>query len=359
MSEKIPVAVLGATGVVGQRIVRRLADHPRFELIAAAASDRSAGKHYGDALHWMEQELPEKILGLRVARCISDEACAPIVLSALDAESAKVIEPAFAKAGCLVVTNASPFRMEEDVPLIIPEVNPDHLSLLDLQRERRGWEGGIIANPNCATAVIALALAPLHRRIPIRRVAVTTLQAASGAGHPGVSSLDLLGNVIPHIAGEEEKLRTEPRKILGALVDHRIISAGFGVSPQVTRVPVAHGHMASLAVEFQRPLSAEEAIDCYEGWSPALTVAAGFTRPQPRLDVNRGDGMTVTVGQIRADGVFGLRLVALGHNLERGAAGAAVTNAELVAERILQRRPAVSAGARSGRSRGVALRATL
>ena len=333
MTTRIPVAVLGATGVVGQRIVRRLIDHPRFELVAVAASERSAGKRYGDALHWVEQELPADILDLRVVRCTPDEAFAPIVLSALDADSARTIEPAFAKAGCLVVTNASAFRMEEDVPLIIPEVNPEHLALLDLQRERRGWEGAIVANPNCATAVIALALAPLHRRVAIRRVAVTTLQAASGAGHPGVSSLDLLGNVIPYIAGEEEKLRTEPRKILGALVGHRIIAAGFGVSPQVTRVPVAHGHMASLAVEFQRPLSAEEAIDCYRGWEGSVSVVTGPARPQPRLDVDRNGGMTVSVGQIREDGVFGLRLVALGHNLERGAAGAAVANAELVAER--------------------------
>ncbi|HWA41263.1 MAG TPA: aspartate-semialdehyde dehydrogenase, partial [Gemmatimonadales bacterium] len=248
MTRRIPVSVLGATGVVGQRIVRRLLGHPRFELVTVAASERSAGKRYGDALHWVEQELPEEVLDLTVRRCAPEEAFAPIVLSALDAESARTIEPAFAKAGSLVVTNASAFRMEDDVPLLIPEINPDHLSLLDLQQERRGWEGGIIANPNCATAVIALALAPLHRRVPIRRVAVTTLQAASGAGHPGVPSLDLLGNIVPHIAGEEEKIRSEPRKILGALVGHRVIAAGFGLSPQVTRVPVAHGHMASLAV---------------------------------------------------------------------------------------------------------------
>jgi aspartate-semialdehyde dehydrogenase len=334
---RIPVSVLGATGVVGQRIVRRLVDHPLFELVAVAASERSAGTRYGDALHWSEQDLPEEVADLIVTRCTPEVAGAPIVLSALDAVTARAVEPTFSKAGSLVVTNASAFRMEEDVPLIIPEINPDHLSLLALQRERRGWEGGIIANPNCATAVIALALAPLHRRVPIKRVAVTTLQAASGAGHPGVASLDLLGNVIPHIAGEEEKIRTEPRKILGSLAGHRVIPARFGISPQVTRVPVAHGHMASIVVEFERPLSAIEARECYEGWSPALSVAAGLARPQPRLDVDRGKGMTVTVGQLREDGVFGLRLVALGHNLERGAAGAAVANAELLANRLTAR----------------------
>ncbi|HVX89731.1 MAG TPA: aspartate-semialdehyde dehydrogenase, partial [Gemmatimonadales bacterium] len=334
MSERIPVAVLGATGVVGQRIVRRLIHHPRFELVAIAASERSAGKRYGDALHWVEQEFPPEVLDLVVARCTPDDASAPIVLSALDAESARRVEPEFAKAGSLVVTNASTFRMEEDVPLIIPEINPDHLALLSLQQERRGWEGGVIANPNCATAVIALALAPLHRRVPIRRVAVTTLQAASGAGHPGVASLDLLGNVIPHIAGEEEKLRTEPRKLLGTLVGHRVVAARFGVSAQVTRVPVPHGHMASLAVEFDEALEAREARECFRGWEGIVDVLDGADRPQPRRDVDRGGGMTVAVGQIRDDGVFGLRLVALGHNLERGAAGAAVANAELVAERL-------------------------
>ena len=331
MTARIPVSVLGATGVVGQRIVRRLLGHPRFELVAVAASERSAGKRYGDALHWVEQEFPEGLLDLTVAECTPEAAGAPIILSALDADSARRIEPAFAKAGCLVVTNASAFRMEDDVPLVIPEINPDHLSLLALQRERRGWEGGIVANPNCATAVIALALAPLHRRVPIRRVAVTTLQAASGAGHPGIPSLDLLGNVVPYIAGEEEKIRTEPRKILGTLVGHRVIAAGFGLSPQVTRVPVAHGHMASLAVEFEQALKAREARECYRGWEGIVDLVEGVARPQPRLDVERGGGMTVTVGQIREDGVFGLRLVALGHNLERGAAGAAVANAELLA----------------------------
>lgn len=326
---RIPVTVLGATGVVGQRILRRLVDHPGFELVAVAASERSAGKRLGEAIHWEETPLPDALRDLVVRRCTPEESFAPIVLSALDAESARDVEPRFARAGAFVVTNASAFRLAEDVPLIVPEINPDHLALLALQQERRGWEGGIIANPNCATAIIALALAPLHRRCPIRRVAITTLQAASGAGHPGVASLDLLGNVIPHIAGEEEKLRREPQKLLGALGIGGITPARFGVSAQVTRVPVAHGHMASIMVEFERPLGAEEARECYRSWSGTVDLVDGAARPQPRLDVERGGGMTVTVGQLREDGVFGLRMVALGHNLERGAAGAAVANAEL------------------------------
>lgn len=329
------MTVLGATGVVGQRIIRRLVGHPLFELVAVAASERSAGKRLAEAVHWSEEELPGSVASLVVRRCTPEEAFAPIVLSALDAETAREVEPAFARAGALVVTNASAHRLDEDVPLIIPEINPDHLALLELQQERRGWGGGIIANPNCATAVIALALAPLHRRVPIRRVAVTTLQAASGAGYPGVPSLDLLGNVIPHIAGEEEKLREEPRKILGTLDSSGLRSASFLVSPQVTRVPVPHGHMASIVVEFEGALEAREARECYRGWEGIVDFTDRSDRPQPRLDVERAGGMTVTVGQLREDGVFGLRLVALGHNLERGAAGAAVANAELV-ERAVQ-----------------------
>jgi aspartate-semialdehyde dehydrogenase len=329
MTDRIPVTVLGATGVVGQRIVRRIVAHPRFKLAGVAASVRSVGKRYSDAVHWIEEDLPEEVRDLIVLPCTPDAAWAPIVLSALDSDTARVVEPAFARAGCLVITNASAHRLDPDIPLIIPEINPDHLALLDQQREIRGWEGGIIANPNCATAVVALAIAPLVR-FGIRRIAVTTLQAASGAGHPGVASLDLLGNVIPWIAGEEEKLREEPRKIFGALGPEGITPARFQISPQVTRVPVPHGHMACIAVEFDEARKAREAREAYEGWSPSVSVAAGLARPQPRLDVERGGGMTVTVGQLREDGVFGLRLVALGHNLERGAAGAAVANAELV-----------------------------
>jgi aspartate-semialdehyde dehydrogenase len=330
VSDRIPVTVLGATGVVGQRIVRRLLTHPRFQLAGVAASSRSVGKRYADAVHWIEEELPAEVRELVVLPCTPEAAWAPIVLSALDADSAREVEPAFARAGCLVITNASAHRLESDVPLIIPEINPGHLALLERQREIRGWEGGIIANPNCATAVVALAIAPLVQ-FGIKRIAVTTLQAASGAGHPGVSSLDLLGNVIPWIAGEEEKLREEPRKIFGTLGLDGITPASFGISPQVTRVPVPHGHMACLAIEFEHPLEARKAREAYKGWEGAVSVAAGLARPQPRLDAESGGGMTVTVGQLREDGVFGLRLVALGHNLERGAAGAAVANAELAA----------------------------
>jgi aspartate-semialdehyde dehydrogenase len=343
VTDRIQVTVLGATGVVGQRIVRRLARHPRFEIVALAASERSVGRRYADAVHWQEEELPEEVRDLVVIPSTPEAAGAPIVLSALDTETARRVEPEFARAGCLVVTNASPFRLAPDVPLIIPEVNPDHLDLLDRQRAERGWSGGIIANPNCATAVVVLALAPLHRAFGARRVAVTTLQAASGAGFPGVASLDLLGNVIPHIAGEEEKLAAEPRKLLGTLEEGVIAPASFLVSPQVTRVPVPHGHMATLAIEFDRPVRLVEAIRAYEGWSPAVELLDGAARPQPRRDVELGGGMTVSVGQLREDGVFGIRLVALGHNLERGAAGAAVANAELVAARLAAR-PTVSVG---------------
>lgn len=320
---RIPVTVLGATGVVGQRIVRRLDGHPHFELVGVAASERSQGKRYADAVPWEEESLPRAAAELTVGACTPDAMAAPIVFSALDAATAARVEPEFAAAGCLVITNASTHRLDDDVPLIIPEINADHLALIATQRARRGWSGAIIANPNCATTIVALALAPL---VPfgIRRVAVTTLQAASGAGHPGVASLDLLGNVIPWIAGEEEKLREEPRKIFGTLDVEGITPSTIRISPQVTRVPVLHGHLASIAVEFEGQVEQRRAEAAYRVWGEAVVLVGGADRPQPRRDVDRGGGMAVTVGQLRSDGVFGLRLVALGHNLERGAAGATV-----------------------------------
>jgi len=263
----------------------------------------------------------------------------PLVFSALDAAVAAGIEPRFAERGSLVVSNASAFRMESDVPLLIPEVNADALDLLHQQRRSRGWTGGIVCNPNCVVAVAALAVHPLHRAAGIRRMEVTTLQAVSGAGHPGVAALDILANVIPWIDGEEEKIRRETGRVLGA---------AFDIGVQVNRVPVLHGHMACLALECARPVSEEEARAVYAGYqvppevaalpsSPAeaLVVLSGQDRPQPARDAELGDGMTVSVGRIRADPALGIRLVACGHNLVRGAAGAALINAELAVSRGL------------------------
>lgn len=338
MTTRIPVAVLGATGLVGQELVRLLEEHPWFELVAVGASERSAGRPYGDALRHRSCDLRPVTCDRTISPCTPGAIDAPIVFSALDGAVAGPIEEAFARAGAFVVSNSRNHRLDDDVPLIIPEVNADHLELIERQRTVRGWSGAIVTNPNCATAVICLALAPLHQAFGLREVWVTTLQAVSGAGYPGVPSLDILGNVVPWIDGEEEKIVRESRKILGG----RAHPGEFGVSAQVTRVPVEHGHTACIAARFARRVTTVEATSALREWRSAvadlglpsapttpLRVRAEQDRPQPRRDVDRGDGMTVSVGRVREDGNGGIRLVALGHNLVRGAAGAALLNAEL------------------------------
>lgn len=342
MTSRIPVAVLGATGLVGQELVRLVERHPWFELVAVGASDRSVGRRYADALRHRSGDLLPETCDLTVAPCAPEAIEAPIVLSGLDSAAAGEIEPLFAQAGALVVSNARNQRLAADVPLLIPEVNADHLELLARQRRERGWPGGIVTNPNCATAVIALALAPLHQTFGLKEFWVTTLQAVSGAGHPGVSSLDILGNVIPWIEGEEEKIVRESRKILGDLTDDGVRDAAIGVSAQVTRVPVEHGHTACIAARFVRPIGAAEAATVLREWRPAtdglglpsapgtpIALVEGVRGPEPRRHAALGSGMAVSVGRIREDGNGALRFVALGHNLIRGAAGAAVLNAEL------------------------------
>ncbi len=346
-THRVPVAVLGATGAVGQTFVRLLEGHPWFRLAEVAASERSAGRRYGEAAHWLEGELPRSVADLDVLPCTPEAVSAPIVFSALDSSVAGEIEPAFARAGRTVLTNARNHRMDVDVPLVIPEVNPSHLELLAVQRERRGWTGCIVANGNCSSIVVTLALAPLYEAFGIRTLFVTTLQALSGAGYPGVSSLDAVGNVIPYIGGgEEEKLETEPLKMLGDLSSggREVVPATFAVSAQVTRVPVEHGHTACMAVELERSASVVEVREVLEGWrgreevrglpsapARAVVVREEEDRPQPRRDAGAGGGMTVTVGRIRRDPVLDVRLVASGHNTIRGAAGAALLNAELIA----------------------------
>jgi aspartate-semialdehyde dehydrogenase len=339
---RIPVAILGATGTVGQKFVRLLADHPWFEITQVAASAERIGKRYGDEVRWRETTpLPPAVADLRLTAASPDRDV-KIAFSALDAAIALEVEPAFARAGTLVVSNASAFRMEADVPLLIPEVNAAHLGLLARQRMVRGWSGGIIANPNCSTAALVTALAPLHQAFGLRIAVAATLQAASGAGYPGVPSLDILGNVIPFIGGEEEKIERETRKILGLLDGDLIREAEVTVSAMVHRVPVVDGHMVSASLAFDRAPTPDAAIAALEGFrgeervaalpsSPArpIEVDRRPDRPQSRLDVDRGLGMTVTVGRVRPCPLHHLRLVALSHNLVRGAAGAAVQNAEL------------------------------
>lgn len=337
MAERIPVCVLGATGTVGQKFVRLLADHPWFRIAAVAASEQSAGKRYDEVTRWREPTpIPPDIAAMTVERC-HPELPGRIAFSALDADIAGSLEQAFARAGTFVVTNTRTHRMEPDVPLLVPEVNPHHLELLDRQQQNRDWTGGIVANPNCSTAGLVLALAPLHLAFGIERLFVATMQALSGAGYPGVASLDAVGNVIPFIAGEEEKIEKETRKIL---------EGTFAVTAHTNRVPVVDGHLEVVSVGFGRRVNPAEAIAAIERFRAADEVAAlpstpvrpleydpRADRPQSRLDLNRGDGMTVTVGRIRPCNLLDLRLVLLSHNTIRGAAGAAIQNAELLVAR--------------------------
>lgn len=345
-ARRIPVAVLGATGTVGQKFVRLLATHPWFELTAVAASANSAGRRYRDAVKWREPApLPDAVADLVV------QPCAPplpgtIVFSALEADIAMEVEQAFAHAGALVVTNTKSHRMEPDVPLMIPEINADHLGMLEAQRRRRGWTGGILANPNCSTAGLVLALAPLHQAFGLTKCFVSTMQAISGAGYPGVASLDILGNVIPYIGGEEEKIERETRKILGTYADGEFRDLDVTVAAHTSRVPTLDGHLEVVSAGFARRPSPDEAIAALEAFrgddvvrelpsSPAqpIEVDRRPDRPQTRLDLERGAGMAVTVGRVRPCPLFDLRLALLSHNTIRGAAGAAVQIAELLAAR--------------------------
>jgi aspartate-semialdehyde dehydrogenase len=343
VAERIPVSILGATGTVGQKFVRLLVDHPWFDVAAIAASSASAGKRYEEVARWREPvPLPRGIADMVVREC-TPPLPGRIVFSALDAEVAGTVEQAFARAGAVVVTNARTHRMDPDVPLLIPEVNADHLALVDCQRESRGWKGAILANPNCSTAALALALAPLDRAFGIERLFVSTMQAVSGAGYPGVPSLDIVGNVIPHIGGEEEKIERETRKILGKLANGAVEAAAFAVSVHANRVAVVDGHMATVSIGFQRRVRPEEAAEAIRDFrappriaelpsspTPPVELDARVDRPQPRLDVDRGNGMAVTVGRLRPCPILDLRLVVLGHNTVRGAAGQGVQIAELL-----------------------------
>lgn len=339
----IKVAVLGATGAVGQTFVRLLHEHPWFVIAEVAASERSAGKRYHEVTRWIEGELPADVAALTVKRCDPAEVDAPIVFSALDSNVAGEVEAAFAAAGRLVLSNAKNYRMEDDVPLVIPEVNADHLALLDVQRARRGWSGGIVTNANCAATMAAVALAPLHEAFTARRVFVSTMQAVSGAGYPGVPSLDILGNVIPYIGEEEPKIEREMQKMLGRIGKDAVTAAPFVVSAHANRVAVENGHTVCLSVEFAKAPSIDEAARLFASWKGHQAVRGlpsapdvplqFFTsddRPQPRRDVMLGRGMTVSVGRLRPDPLFHLKFLAMGHNTIRGAAGGSILNAELL-----------------------------
>ncbi|CAN5341586.1 aspartate-semialdehyde dehydrogenase [soil metagenome] len=341
---RTPVAVLGATGAVGQTFIRLLADHPWFRLAELAASERSAGRTYADAAKWVGNSgMPADVAAMTVRACDPSEIESPLVFSALDASVAGEVEEAFARAGRMVLSNAKNFRMESDVPLVIPEINADHLALLDVQRSNRGFTGGIVTNANCASIMAVMPLAPLHAAFGIKRVFIATMQAVSGAGYPGVPSLDILGNVVPYIKDEEPKLESEIQKMLGRRVETRIEAAPIAISAHANRVAVENGHTVCMSIEFDRRANAVEALEVLRAWrgdprshglpsSPdrALVVSDLPDRPQPRRDVDAGNGMTVTVGRVRDDTLFDIKLVAMGHNTMRGAAGASVLNAELL-----------------------------
>jgi aspartate-semialdehyde dehydrogenase len=334
------VAILGATGAVGQVLVSRLASHPWFRPVALVASNASAGRPYADVVRWrLPGPIPEAVARLVTRDVLPTEV--PLVFSALSSQLAADLEPQLAAAGVTVVSNASAHRMLADVPLVIPEVNPEHLSLVDQQRRR--WSGAIVTNPNCVTAALALALAPLHRVFGLERLIITTMQAASGAGYPGVPSLDLLGNVIPCIEGEEEKIPQELNKLLGTPDTHGITPASIRVSVHANRVPTVDGHLLTISAGFRQPATPADVVDVLREWRPSevasqlpttpvapLALHERPDRPQPRLDMALGDGMTVSVGRVRECAVLDVRFVVLGHNLVRGAAGAAIQLGELV-----------------------------
>lgn len=352
-NHKIPVAVLGATGAVGQRFVQLLANHPWFEVAVVTGSERSIGRRYGDVARWILGEpIPAAVADLYV-RPTDEIADVPIAFGALPTENAREAEPRWAEAGVYVCSNASAFRMDPLVPLLIPEVNPEHLGLLEHQHTQRGWHGGLVTNPNCAAITLVMPLKPLHDAFGVRRVFVTTMQAVSGAGYPGVAALDIIDNIIPNIGdgGEEAKLEAEPRKLLGDLRDGAITEAPIGISAQVTRVPVIDAHTVAVSLELDRKAPPDEAAAVLQEWraAPAIRELPSAPpqpvvlrpepdRPQPRRDRDLYGGMGTSVGRLRACSLLDLRFVALSHNTIRGAAGGAILNAELlVSEGIVER----------------------
>src|SRR5580698_9763386 len=343
MPTKTPVGILGATGMVGQRFVQLLEHHPWFEVAWLAASDRSEGRSYGDAARWkMKTPLPPRVAEMQVSPAVP-EGAPKIIFAALDSSIAAEMEPRFAAAGCFVVTNSNALRMQADVPLVIPEVNPDHIQMIECQGWRKKSGGFVVTNPNCSAIGLVLALKPLQDRFGIETVMAVTMQAVSGAGYPGVASLDILGNVIPYISKEEEKMEEETRKLLGQLNGTKVSPAGFAMSAQCNRVAVEDGHTESVSVRLKTKARPEEMIAAWNEYRsepqelklpsapehPVVYLEAN-DRPQPRFDVDLGAGMTAAVGRLRPCGVLDWKFTVLSHNTIRGAAGAAVLNAELL-----------------------------
>src|SRR3954471_7874823 len=347
MEKKIPVGVLGATGMVGQRFIQLLENHPWFEVAWIAASERSADKHYGDAAKWrMKTPLPKRVADMKLAPAIAKN-MPKVIFAALDADIAREMEPKFAGAGCAVVSNSSAFRMHANVPLVIPEVNADHLHLIEEQPWRKESGGYMVTNPNCSAIGLVLALKPIEERFGIEQIFVTTMQAVSGAGYPGVPSMDILGNVIPYIKSEEEKMEAETLKLLGRFEGHAVKPLAARMSAHCNRVAVEDGHTESVSIKLGnklgRPVTREDILAAWAEFRPlagqhlpmAPEQPVEWTpqedRPQPRLDRNRGRGMGVTVGRLRPCGLLDWKFTLISHNTIRGAAGAAILNAELLA----------------------------
>lgn len=340
---KIPVAVLGATGAVGQRFIQLLADHPWFEIVALAASERSAGQRYVDAANWVIPGDPPAAIGEMIVSPLETNLPARLLFSALPSDVAREMEPQFARAGYAVCSNASTYRAVDDVPLLIPEVNADHVALIETQRAERAWPGLIVTSPNCTITGVALPLKPLDVAFGVRKVFMVSMQATSGAGYPGVASLDILGNVIPYIKGEEVKFPQELRKLLGRVEAGRLVNADLVLSATANRVPVLDGHTVSLSVGFERTPTVGEAIAALRDYrgsdvarslpsAPArpLIVRLEPDRPQPRRDIDAEGGMAVSVGRVRPCPLLDLRMTTVSHNTLRGAASGAILNAELL-----------------------------
>jgi aspartate-semialdehyde dehydrogenase len=344
MSSKIKAAVLGATGSVGQRFIQLLEDHPWFEVSELVASDRSSGQRYAEVCDWrVSDSIPESAREIKV-KGLGESLTSQIVFSSLPGGLASTVEAELAAQGKQVFTNASDNRMVPDVPLVIPEVNPEHLCLIDVQRRNRNWKSGfVVANPNCSTIHLVLALQPIWKAFGIEHTIVTTLQAVSGAGYPGVPSLDMIDNIVPYIGGEEEKVESETLKLLGTLSGDSIVPADVTVSAQCTRVPVRDGHTCSVSVKLRSSATVDDVADAFRSFSARpqelglpsaperpVVVREESDRPQPVLDRDAENGMASVVGRVRACSIFDVKFMVLGHNTIRGAAGASILNAELL-----------------------------
>ncbi len=347
--KKVKVGILGATGMVGQRFIQLLENHPWFELSELAASERSAGKSYEKAVagRWkLETPIPPEVKKMLVKECSPGLGCR-LVFSALDAEIAGPLEEKFARAGYVVSSNSRNHRLDDDVPLLIPEVNADHLAIIEEQKKRFNDKGFIVTNPNCSTIGLVLAVAPLHKKFGIKKIMVTTLQALSGAGFPGVPSLDVLDNVVPFIGGEEGKMELEPRKILGKIDNDKFVYADMIISASCNRVAVKDGHLECVNLELERKIGREELLETLRNFNPLKELNLPFSpphpivvteeenRPQPKYDRDTGQGMAVVVGRIRECPILDYRFLVLSHNTIRGAAGASILNAEYLQKKGL------------------------